>query len=104
FAGGVWTVGSLADGASATLELTCTVDAGTGGTTITNTTSGLTASALGGSSADDVGSVAIVPLLCDLAVDLSVDRATPAVGGGVVYTVSVTNQGPSVADAVGLTA
>ncbi len=104
FTGGVWTVGDLVDGAAATLELTCTVDAGTGGTTITNTTSGLTAIGLGGSSADDVGSVAIVPLLCDLAVSLSVDRATPLMGETVVYTVTVTNNGPSAADGVGLTA
>ena len=34
---GVWTVGDLAPSTSATLTITATVDAGTGGTTITNT-------------------------------------------------------------------
>ena len=36
---GVWTVGSLADAASATLTIVAAVDAGTGGDTITNTAS-----------------------------------------------------------------
>ena len=35
----VWTVGDLANGASATLDITATVDAATGGSTITNTAS-----------------------------------------------------------------
>ncbi len=36
---GIWTVGTLAAGASATLTITATVNTGTGGTTITNTAS-----------------------------------------------------------------
>lgn len=36
---GFWTVGTLADGASATLEIVATVDSSTGGSTITNTAS-----------------------------------------------------------------
>jgi len=36
---GFWTVGTLADGVSATLEIVATVDSGTGGSTITNTAS-----------------------------------------------------------------
>ena len=37
--GGMWNVGSLSAGASATLHITATVNVGTGGTTITNTAS-----------------------------------------------------------------
>lgn len=39
---GVWTIGTLANGASATLTIEGTVDAGTEGTTITNTTTAAT--------------------------------------------------------------
>ena len=36
---GLWTIGAIADGGSATITLTGTVDVGQGGNTITNTTS-----------------------------------------------------------------
>ncbi|MGD8617459.1 MAG: hypothetical protein PVI91_17655, partial [Gammaproteobacteria bacterium] len=38
-ASGLWTLGALANGQTATLNLTATVDAGTGGSTLTNTAS-----------------------------------------------------------------
>ncbi len=38
---GIWTVGSLADGALATLRIVATVDSGTAGNTVTNTAAGL---------------------------------------------------------------
>lgn len=56
---GLWTVGALTNGTSATLTLEVVVDDGTAGTTITNTTSGLSGTVLGGSTTDDTGSVAI---------------------------------------------
>ncbi len=40
-ANGIWSIGSLAQGATATLRITAHVNAGTQGTTITNTTEGL---------------------------------------------------------------
>ena len=57
---GLWSVGSLAPTTTATLTLEVSVDAGTAGTTITNTTSGLAATTfLSGATSDDVGSAAI---------------------------------------------
>src|SRR5690606_39009830 len=51
---GVWSVGTLANGASATLSLVATPDSGTNGLTLTSTASGLVADGLGGNLADDV--------------------------------------------------
>lgn len=60
YSSGVWTVGSLNDAASATLELACTVDTSTAGTTLT-TTATLTDStpASGVDTGDDTDSVAL---------------------------------------------
>ena len=55
---GVWTIGALANGASATLTLTATVNTGTGGTTITNTASRTSSSPLDSNTLNDSASVA----------------------------------------------
>ncbi len=91
---GVWSVGTLASAASATLALTCTVDPGTVGNTIVNTTSGLSGTSTGGSAADDVGAVSITVAGADLAVSKTVDRQAPLEGETIVYTIEVLNKGP----------
>ena len=58
---GLWVIGTLTNGSSATLTLKSTVGGATLGRTIASSTSGLSASPLGGSTSDDVGSVSIVP-------------------------------------------
>jgi uncharacterized repeat protein (TIGR01451 family) len=89
---GIWTVGSLLTGISATLDLTCTVDAATSGTAIVNTTSALALDQTDSNASNDVGSVQIdVEPDLDLSVDLSVDDATPAEQDTIVYTVTITN-------------
>lgn len=59
---GDWYVGSLAAGASASLTLQALVDAGTGGSTITNTASVEFLSQVDPNSANDTATVDIVPL------------------------------------------
>ncbi|MCP3966521.1 MAG: DUF11 domain-containing protein, partial [Lentisphaerae bacterium] len=101
---GVWTVGAINDSANATLVLRATVDAGTSGDTITNTTSGLTADQTDAVAGNDVGTVDItVNNDADLAVTKIVDNAVPDEGQTVQYTVTVTNNGPAQATTVALT-
>jgi uncharacterized repeat protein (TIGR01451 family) len=58
---GLWTVGSLATAASATLTITATVDSGTGGMTITNTANILAADQPDPNLADNEDSAGISP-------------------------------------------
>jgi uncharacterized repeat protein (TIGR01451 family) len=89
---GLWTVGTLAASANATLAITATVDAGQEGAQLTNTTSGLTLDQSDGNASNDVGSVAIdVEDDVDLAVAIAVDDPNPAETDTIVYTITVTN-------------
>jgi LPXTG-site transpeptidase (sortase) family protein len=54
---GIWTIGALANGVSATLTLTATANTGTGGTTITNTASRTSSSPLDSNTTNDSASV-----------------------------------------------
>ena len=68
---GVWTVGGVANGANATLDITVTVDAGTQGTIITNT-----ASVAGADQADPAAGNNSDSVDIDVqAADLSISRA-----------------------------
>ncbi|MCP3978914.1 MAG: DUF11 domain-containing protein, partial [bacterium] len=101
---GLWTVGTIANSANATLVLRATVDAGTSGDTITNTTSGLASDQFDTATGNDVGSVDItVNNDADLAVAKIVDDGTPDEGQTIQYTVTVTNNGPAQATTVALT-
>jgi len=99
---GIWTVGGVTNGGSASLVITATTLAGSGGTTITNTVD-ITAS-----SHDDpvvtnnTASAELVVLGTDLAIGKRVDPAAAAEGQTVHYTIAVTNLGPS--DTTGVTA
>ena len=91
---GIWTVGSISALGTATLDLTCTVDAATGGDAIVNTTSALAFDQTDTNAANDVGSVQIdVDNGADLAVSKVVDVATPEVTDTIVYTITVSNPG-----------
>jgi uncharacterized repeat protein (TIGR01451 family) len=105
----VWTVGGLANGGSVTLAITVTVDAGTGGTTITNTAEVTAADQPDPDSTpnnqdpteDDQVSVDLTVQSADLVVEKTVDNPTPNEGDTIVYTITITNDGPS--DATGVT-
>ena len=99
---GLWSVGALANGGAATLAITATVTT-TG--TVTNTAS-VTASDLpdpddtnDGAEADVTGSA----LIADLALTKTVDNASAAVGENVVFTITLTNNGPGDATGVAVT-
>ncbi|NNE44708.1 MAG: DUF11 domain-containing protein, partial [Gemmatimonadetes bacterium] len=99
---GVWSVGNLANGASATLAITVAVDVGTAGQTITNSATVDGVAEVDAHPGNDAASVDIVIQAADLEVTTTVDDATPTVGETVFYRIDVTNLGPDPATGVGL--
>jgi uncharacterized repeat protein (TIGR01451 family) len=104
---GVWTVGTLASGASATLQITATVvTAGAKTNTAQVSTSDqFDPDSTPGNSVgteDDQASAVVTPNSADLSVTKTVSNSTPQLGTNVTYTVTVTNSGPLAASGVQL--
>ena len=103
---GLWTIGSLANGASATLTIEGTVDAGQGGNTITNMTTAATGDQDDPSTAgDDLEEAVTVGIpATDLVTvkSLASGDATPDEGDTVTFEIAVTNNGPDTATNVSL--
>ncbi|MFM8272026.1 MAG: SdrD B-like domain-containing protein [Gemmata sp.] len=106
---GVWSIGTLASGADAVLRVTARVLA-TG--SYTNAAQVQTADQLDPDSTpgdnstaqDDDDSVTLAPVpVADLSLTKTADNNTPFVGDNVVFTVTVTNDGPSGATGVTVT-
>ncbi|MDH3216718.1 MAG: DUF11 domain-containing protein, partial [Candidatus Krumholzibacteria bacterium] len=91
---GVWSVGGIANGDSATLTLTATVDSGTGGSIITNTAAITAVDQLDSLSANDTDTATVTVQSVDLETVKSVDITTPDEGDTISYTVIVSNNGP----------
>ncbi|MFO8034766.1 MAG: DUF11 domain-containing protein, partial [Candidatus Bipolaricaulota bacterium] len=94
---GVWEVGSLADGATATLDITATVLA-SGDYTNTATVAGDENDPVPGNNTDSATTNPVPQ--ADLELSKTVDNPTPDVGTDVTFTVTVTNLGPSEATGV----
>ncbi|MFN8375371.1 MAG: DUF11 domain-containing protein [Anaerolineae bacterium] len=100
---GVWAVGTLNNGANATLQITAIVNAAG---PYTNTAQ-VSASDEGDPDStpnnsvvgeDDQASVAPTPIdVVDLSLSKSVNNPNPTVGGNFIYTITVSNGGPSTA-------
>ena len=103
-ASGVWTVGDLANGASATLEITATVQARGEYTNAAEVTAVLQVdpdSVPGDGTGDDYAEAAIVyEPEADLSVTKTATPTTAEPGDTVVFTVTVSNAGPN--DAAGV--
>ena len=100
---GVWVVGNLVSGSQATLTISATVDAGTAGSVITNTAS-ITAVDQGDPDpTNNTAAANITVQSADLSVTKMVDDLAPSELSAVTYTVSVTNNGPTVASNVTVT-
>jgi uncharacterized repeat protein (TIGR01451 family) len=95
---GIWTIGALAVGQSVTLMMSGTV----GLATVTNIAT-LTASSPTDPNAANNSASAVVtpqPPTADIAVTKTVDNPTPRVEGAIIFTVTVTNNGPNAATSV----
>ncbi len=95
---GVWTIGGLADGASATLNIVAQV---LGHNTNIDNVANASASEFDPNLSNNRANVTInVPAAADIAVTKTVNNATPNYLGNVVFTVTVQNNGPD--DATGV--
>ncbi len=92
---GVWTVGAIAASASATLELNVTAATGAGGFRWTNTASIVAYDQVDPALDNNTASAAVLVEGADLGLTKSVDNATPNETSQVVYTLRLTNSGPS---------
>ncbi|WP_139142084.1 putative Ig domain-containing protein, partial [Alteromonas lipolytica] len=96
---GLWTVGSLASGASTTLTIVATT---TDSSAVTNTAS-VTADQTELDSSDNIDSVSVDAQAIDLALSKTVDNASPNLGDNVTFTLTVSNTGPDTATNVVVT-
>ena len=94
--GATWSVGTLANGASATLTITATVNAGQGGATIHNaaTVSGGPGDPIPGNDSSTADVVVPRPT-ADLSITKTDGTTTVDAGATTTYTISVRNGGPS---------
>ena len=101
-----WTLGTIAASGSANMTMTATVVGVTVGgyqQTMTNTATLTHVNETQTSTLDDTKSVDVTPLQADLQVTKTVDHTNPEIGGNVVFTVTVLNNGPDAATNVALT-
>ena len=101
-----FTIGTLAEGGSATLTLTGTVDVGQGGNTLTNVTTAAAGDQPDPSTAgDDLVEAIEVEADADLVTvkTLASGDSTPAEGDTVTFDIEVTNDGTAQATNVSLT-
>jgi uncharacterized repeat protein (TIGR01451 family) len=90
---GLWTVGTLANGASETLTLSAVVASGFVGSTLTNTAS-ISAAEIEGVTGNNSASASVTVREVDLSISQTVDNPAPAVGETVAFTLTLTNNGP----------
>ncbi|MFY0591879.1 FG-GAP-like repeat-containing protein, partial [Roseivirga sp.] len=94
---GLWTVGTVANSGSATLEIVATV-LSTGD--YTNTASIQSVDQLDSNDSNDSASETVTPARADLNLSKTVDLPGANIGDNVTFTISVTNDGPD--DATGI--
>lgn len=92
---GIWTVGSLGPLATATLEIYSTAAVGSGGLVWTNAAAVAALDQTDLNPANDVAEAVVGVYGADLAVTKTVDNATPNEGAALLYSIVVTNRGPS---------
>ncbi len=103
---GLWTVGDITSGNNNVLTITATVNvsgdySNTAEVTASDNLDPDSTPANGIATEDDQDTVNTTPLpVSDLTMNMTVDNMTPYVGGDIVFTIEITNNGPS--DATGI--
>ncbi|WP_165921878.1 Ig-like domain-containing protein, partial [Natronoflexus pectinivorans] len=93
----IWNIGSLANGATQSLDITATVLASGD----YDNTANVSSTTDDPNSTNDSDSQSVTPNpVADLSINKTVNNQTPNVGSNVVFTITVTNNGPS--DATGV--
>jgi len=100
---GVWDIGSINNGATVTLTLVGTVDAGTGNSIITNTASVTAKDLVDPDPSDDSDTADIGIQAADLSFTKEVNDSTPNEGDTITYTLAIDNNGPDSATNVSIT-
>ncbi|MEZ4651185.1 MAG: hypothetical protein R3E97_20825 [Candidatus Eisenbacteria bacterium] len=100
YANGIWTVGDLFVGARVKMVVEVEAAAGTAGTSITNVASRLAADVPDPNPDNDSASASVWILGADLGIDHSVEPAEADPGDSVLFTTTITNSGPDVAESV----
>jgi uncharacterized repeat protein (TIGR01451 family) len=96
---GVWVIGTMANAATATLQIVASVVSPNAQTNTATVTSSVTDPNLANNSA----SATVTPQKADLAVVKTVNNATPNVGDTITFTITLTNAGPNAATGVAAT-
>ena len=94
---GVWTVGTITNGGSATLQLQARV---VSAAAETNTASITHSDQFDPNTANNSGSATITPQQADLKITKTVSNANPNVGDNITYLITLTNLGPDFATGV----
>ena len=103
---GVWNIGTLAIAGSTSINITATVNvsgdySNTAEVTAADNLDPDSTPANGDLSEDDMDSISTNPIpVSDMEMNMTVDNMTPYVGGEVVFTIEVTNIGPSEATGI----
>jgi gliding motility-associated-like protein/uncharacterized repeat protein (TIGR01451 family) len=97
---GAWTIGNMANGATATLAITATVQS-SGTYANTATLSSTTADPTSGNNSSTI--TPVPGAVSDLSITKTVNNATPYAGGIVEFTLTANNAGPSTATGVSVT-
>lgn len=100
---GIWSLGDLVVAESATLEITATVDPGTAGDSITNTATITSLEQVDSNPLNDEASAELTVVGVDIALTKTVNEPIPYEEQSIVYTIVVTNEGPSTATGVSVT-
>jgi uncharacterized repeat protein (TIGR01451 family) len=95
--GAVWSVPSLPANVSTTLTITVAIDAGTGGTSITNAAAVTQSSQADHNGGNNISGAVLTVQLADLGVSKTVTDGATVSGEDLVYTIVVTNAGPDAA-------
>ena len=100
---GLWDIGTITNGFTAKLTVTASVNAATGGSSITNTATITRMDRPDTNTADNTASAALRVQAADLGVTKTVNNASPSEGNLIAYQIVLTNLGPDTATGVTVT-